>query len=85
VLRAAHLCTEETRIDKKAFQAMSHYSYVGIFFGVAVVLGMLGGRWLDGRFHTDPWLTLAGVLIGVAAGFRELYRVSKQALKDERK
>jgi len=64
---------------------MSHYSYVGIFFGVAVVIGLLAGHWLDGRWHTEPWLTLAGVLIGVAAGFRELYRVSKQALKDERK
>ena len=64
---------------------MSKYSYVGIFFGVAVVLGLLAGRWLDGRFRTEPWLTLAGVLIGVAAGFRELYRVSKQALKDQNK
>jgi F0F1-type ATP synthase assembly protein I len=63
---------------------MSRYSYLGIFFGVAVVIGWAGGHWLDRRWHTDPWLSMAGLLIGVAAGFRELYRISKQALKDEK-
>jgi ATP synthase protein I len=64
-------------------QIVGSYSYVGIFFGVAVCLGLLGGRWLDHRWHTEPWLTLFGVLIGVAAGFRELYRLSKKALREE--
>ena len=64
---------------------MSRYSHVGIFFGVAVALGLLGGHWLDKRWHCEPWLTIAGLLVGVAAGFRELYRVSKLALRDERK
>jgi ATP synthase protein I len=64
-------------------QIVGSYSYVGIFFGVAVCLGLLGGRWLDHRWHTEPWLTLLGVLIGVAAGFRELYRLSKKALREE--
>ena len=64
---------------------MGDYSYIGIFFGVAVCLGLFAGRWADRRFHTEPWLTLAGVLIGVASGFRELYRVSKKALKEEEK
>jgi F0F1-type ATP synthase assembly protein I len=46
---------------------------------------LFAGRWADRRFHTEPWLTLFGVLIGVASGFRELYRVSKKALKEEKK
>ena len=64
-------------------QIVGSYSYVGIFFGVAVCIGLFAGRWADHRWHTDPWLTLAGTLIGVAAGFRELYRLSKKALKEE--
>jgi ATP synthase protein I len=64
-------------------QALSNYSYVGIFFGVAVCLGLFAGHWADRRWHTEPWLTLVGVLIGVAAGFRELYRLSKKALREE--
>lgn len=63
---------------------MSRYSYLGIFFGVAVVLGLVVGRWVDRRYHTDPWGGFVGILVGVAAGFRELYRVSKQALKDQK-
>lgn len=61
---------------------MSRYSYLGIFFGVAIVLGLLGGHWLDRRWHTEPWLMIAGLLVGVVAGFRELYRMAKLALKD---
>ncbi|MCU1283069.1 MAG: hypothetical protein JWM53_6615 [bacterium] len=64
-------------------QAMGSYSYIGIFFGVAVCLGVFGGRWADRRWHTDPWLELVGLGIGLASGFRELYRVSKKALREE--
>ncbi len=64
-------------------QIVGSYSYVGIFFGVAVVIGLFAGRWADRRWHTEPWLTLVGILIGVAAGFRELYRLSKKALREE--
>ena len=63
-------------------QAMAKYSYVGIFFGVAVFLGMFGGRWLDRRTHTEPLFTLLGLGFGVAAGFRELYRMVKQFRRD---
>jgi F0F1-type ATP synthase assembly protein I len=66
-------------------QALSSYSYVGIFFGVAVCIGLFAGHWADRRWHTEPWLTLLGVLIGVASGFRELYRLSKKALREEKR
>ena len=66
-------------------QIVGSYSYVGIFFGVAVCIGLFAGRWADHRWHTEPWLTLLGLLIGVASGFRELYRLSKKALGEEEK
>jgi F0F1-type ATP synthase assembly protein I len=65
-------------------QATSRYSYVGIFFGVAIAIGYFFGRWLDAKWHTAPWFGIVGLLIGVASGFLELYRVSKSALRDER-
>jgi ATP synthase protein I len=65
-------------------RATTRYSYLGIFFGVAIALGFAAGHWADRRLRTAPYLGLVGLLIGVAAGFKELYRLSKQALKDER-
>jgi F0F1-type ATP synthase assembly protein I len=71
-------------MDKRMLQATSRYSYLGIFFGVAICLGIFGGRWLDRRWNTGPYLEIGGLLVGVAAGFRELYRLSKQALEDQK-
>lgn len=83
-VNSAHVIGEDARIDKKMIQATARFSYIGIFFGVAVVICVFAGRWADNRWHTTPWLTVLGLLLGVATGFRELYRISKRALKDER-
>jgi F0F1-type ATP synthase assembly protein I len=64
-------------------RVMGTYSYIGIFLGVAVCLGFFAGRWADTRWHTAPWLQLVGLAIGLASGGRELYRLSKKALKEE--
>ena len=61
----------------------SKVSYIGFFFGVAICIGFFGGRWLDGRLHTAPWLEIVGLLIGITAGFRELIRVAKRLQKEE--
>jgi F0F1-type ATP synthase assembly protein I len=61
---------------RKMWLAASRVSYIGIFFGVAIVIGFFSGRWLDSRWHTTPWLSLVGLLIGIASGFRELIRIA---------
>ncbi len=62
---------------KMYFQSL-RYSYIGLFFGVAVILGFAVGSWLDRRFGTGSWLTMAGVLFGVASGFNELIRLARR-------
>ena len=59
-------------------------SYLGIFFGVAIVVGFLGGSYADRRLHTSPWLSMIGVLFGIAASAKELYRVTQQYRRDSR-
>lgn len=39
----------------------------------AIALGYFGGKWLDGRFDTEPWLTLAGFMLGVATGIKVMW------------
>ena len=55
---------------------------VGIELSVSTVVGLLGGRWLDRKFGTDPYLSLVGLLIGVFAGFRSLIRTARKAQAD---
>jgi ATP synthase protein I len=52
---------------------------VGIELSLSVVIGLLGGRWLDRKLGTDPYLSLVGLLIGVAAGFRSLILAARKA------
>jgi ATP synthase protein I len=44
---------------------------------VSILLGFLLGRWLDGVFHTGPWLTIVGAIVGIVAGFVGLFRLSR--------
>ena len=41
---------------------------------VIFLVGFLGGRWLDGRLHTAPWLTVTGILMGFGIGLLSAYR-----------
>ena len=52
-------------------------AYVGLGFEIVVpiVLGLLLGLWLDGRWGTRPWLAVIGVVLGIAAGFYNFFRV----------
>ncbi len=56
---------------------------IGIELVVSVLLGLGLGYWLDRRFGTSPWLTLVGIVLGSAAGFRSLLRLARRAGADE--
>lgn len=53
------------------------WAYVGLGFEIVVpiVLGLLLGLWLDGRWGTRPWLAVVGILLGIGAGFYNFFRV----------
>jgi len=55
---------------------LAQASAVGFAFVVAILLGLALGWWLDKKFGTAPWLLLIGLLFGIIAGFRNLFKVS---------
>jgi len=51
----------------------ARYSQLAFVLPAALVVGWLVGAALDRWLHTT-WLYLAGILVGIAAGFIELIR-----------
>ncbi len=73
---------EEPQTHAEKMQA-ARASAIGLQFAISIGIGAFAGNWLDGRFDTAPWLLMAGVLLGAAAGFRDLYRLAKEQTDDE--
>jgi len=52
---------------------------VGITFVVTTAGATIGGYFVDRWLGTTPWFTLIGIGVGIAAGFRGLFRSIKQS------
>jgi ATP synthase protein I len=66
------------------YRLLATASSIGLSVVVAIFLGMGFGLWLDGRLGTRPWLMVAGLVLGIAAGFRNLYVLAKRIEKAQR-
>jgi len=54
---------------------------IGFFLATTIVGSTLLGRWLDGRFDTDPVLTLAMLGVGLVAGFYGAFTQMRDVLR----
>ena len=61
----------------KQLKAYARVGALGIELAASTVIGLFGGRWLDGKLGTEPWLSIVGLILGVVAGFRSLYQTAK--------
>jgi ATP synthase protein I len=61
--------------------------YLGLGMQLALTMAFftLGGYLLDRWLDTVPWLTIGGALVGMAAVFIQLVRVSTSASRTSRK
>ncbi|HEX2658365.1 MAG TPA: AtpZ/AtpI family protein [Polyangia bacterium] len=74
---------------KKMWRIAGDTGAVGFEVAVAIAFGYFGGRWLDGKLHTAPWLSYFGIVAGIGAAIKALVRVTrayqkKTAEEDER-
>ncbi len=51
---------------------------VGLDIVLSVLFGFLGGRWLDGKLDTHPYLTVLGFALGLATAGRFLWRAARR-------
>jgi len=67
--------------EKKSFWLQyARYGQLAVALPAAMVVGWLLGAALDRWLHTT-WLYLAGILLGIAAGFIELIRTAMRDSK----
>ena len=63
--------------------AGASYMTLGLQLGIAVVAFTFLGRWLDGKFGTDPWLMLAGLALGATGGLIAFLKQASDMGKSE--
>lgn len=51
---------------------------LGITLVVATFIGLAIGIYLDKKFSTKPWLTIIFLILGIAAGFKNIYTVIRK-------
>jgi F0F1-type ATP synthase assembly protein I len=64
------------------WKGINRYATVGLEFALSLLVGLFGGRWLQGKLGTGNWLTFVGFGFGIAAGYRAIYRAVQAANRD---
>lgn len=64
---------------KKLIKTLGILSTVGLSMALAIGIGAFVGHYLDEKLGTAPWLLLVFLGCGIAAAFRNLYRMTKKA------
>ncbi|MFH2074701.1 MAG: AtpZ/AtpI family protein [Pseudomonadota bacterium] len=67
---------------KKSAIQMAYASSIGISMALAIFGCFFLGTWLDRKLGTEPYFTLLFLLIGIAAGFRNIYVLMKKYFKE---
>jgi F0F1-type ATP synthase assembly protein I len=71
---------QNTEQKRNFWLQVARYSQLAFVLPAALVVGWLIGAALDRWLHTT-WLYLAGILLGIAAGFIELIRTAVRDTK----
>jgi len=70
------------------YRGLGGYGTLGLEIVLSVLIGLFGGRWLDERFGTEPWLGVLGFVLGAGAAVRSVQRTQRDlrrvAEKEER-
>jgi ATP synthase protein I len=67
--------------DWRDIKDLAYYSSIGLQVALSILIGYFFGSYLDGKFHTEPWLTVIFFLLGVAAAVRNIGLVIKKLRK----
>ncbi len=68
--------------DKSVMKYFARAGAIGLHMVISTFVGYLIGSQLDRWLLTPPWFTIIFLILGIAAGFRELGRITKRISDD---
>lgn len=71
------------KLDRTSLLQMAYASSIGIAMVIAIFGSLYLGNWLDRKFGTLPYFTIIFLIIGVVAGFKNIYSVIMRNFKNE--
>src|SRR5262249_31081635 len=69
------------RNGRRHFLVFGRVGAVGIEMVASTMVGFYAGGWVDTKLRTG-WLKWAGLVVGIAAGFRSFYRMALRVRKE---
>lgn len=64
---------------RKQLQLAARFATAGLELVISIVVGYFGGRALDKWLGTEPYCGYSGLILGVIAGFRNLFVLARSA------
>ena len=55
---------------------------LGWYVALCMILGVMGGLWLDGKLDVRPLFTLLGLALGIAVAFYGAYKLVQPLLNN---
>jgi len=62
----------------EAWRGSGSLGTIGLEIVLSIAFGFFGGRWLDGKLGTEPWLSVIGFLFGIGAAVKAFMRASSE-------
>lgn len=69
---------------RELFKSLGFLSSVGISMVASILIGMAMGYYLDQWLGTPPWMLLIFLGLGVVAGFRNIFILTRRELRRQR-
>ena len=58
---------------------------MGFYIAIAIVLGIWGGHWLDGKLNSGPLWLIIGLILGIAVAGLGVYNMLKPFIESVKK
>ncbi|MDZ7760924.1 MAG: AtpZ/AtpI family protein [Desulfovermiculus sp.] len=71
------------KVDKEYWDSLMRASLLGIHLVATTFIGLAIGYFLDIWLETKPWLTLIFLVLGIAAGFKNMFAEVKKIQKSD--